>query len=121
LGSIDQGTCQGYSLLLASAQFRRTTIGEVGHFHHLESTVNASGDFGCGCASYAQSVGNIFADGEVRKECVILKDGIDTTPVGRKQIQTRAVHPNLAGTGLLESCNNSEQSRFARSTFAEES
>jgi len=49
----------------------------------------------------------------MRKERVLLKDGVDAALIGRKSVEPGAAHPDFTGSGLLESGDQSKQSGFA--------
>src|ERR1700739_378123 len=56
----------------------------------------------------------------MRKEGVVLEDGIHAALVGRQGVQALAAHPDFAAAGLLESRDEAEQGGFAGAAFAEQ-
>src|SRR6266481_61297 len=56
----------------------------------------------------------------MRKEGVILEDGVHAAFVGRESVQAFAAHPELATRGLFETGDQSEQCGFTGTTFAEQ-
>src|SRR6516225_5240987 len=50
---------------------------------------------------------------------VVLENGVDAALVGRKGVQTFAVHPDFAGGGLFETGDEAEEGGLAGAAFAE--
>src|SRR5207248_10809062 len=67
-----------------------------------------------------QSVGDVFADVEMREERVLLEYGVDTTFVRRERVEPSAVHPDFTGGGLFKTGDQAEQSSLAGTAFAEQ-
>ena len=56
---------------------------------------------------------DVTAHSQVRKQRVVLKNGIDVAPERRQRINASPVQPNLAGGRRLKSSNQPECSSFA--------
>ena len=121
LRALDEGTGKGDALLLAAAKTRRTSSGVFVHFDHAEGGIDAGGNFGHGSVGDAKTVSNIVGDGEVRKEGVLLEDGVNAAFVGRKSVEADGVHPDFAVGRLFESSDEAKESGFARAAFAKKS
>src|SRR6266404_3683075 len=121
LRAIDERAGECDALLLAAAERGGTSGGEADHFHHAESLFNAARDFRFRGGLDAQSVSDVFADVQVRKEGVNLEDGIHAALVGRERIEALVAHPDFAGGGLFETGNEAEKRGLARAALAEES
>src|SRR5439155_20450165 len=57
---------------------------------------------------------------EVRKQRVVLENGVHATLVRREEVQALAAHPDFAGRRLFESRDQAKHSCFARTALAEE-
>ena len=74
LGFADDSTCQRHTLALASGELRRLAISEFLQRRHLNDSIDTPLDIRGGQLLHSQAKGNVFVDGEVRKERVALKD-----------------------------------------------
>src|ERR671934_764942 len=90
---VNQRACQRYPLLLSAADCCWFGACERSHLHHGESFGYASGNVGHRYFLHAQTVGDVFADGQVRKKRVMLKYGVDAPPIRRKAVKTFVAHP----------------------------
>jgi len=108
-------------LVLAAAERRGASPGEVGHFDHAKRVRDAIGNFIFGRGLDAQAVGDIVADIQMGKEGVVLEDGVDATPVRRQRVEALAGHPDLAGAGLFETGDEAEKRGLAGTALAEQS
>ena len=107
-------------MLLAAREARWFCSGEFFHVDHRERIIHAHGYFGFRRVRGLKAIRHVFADVEVGKKSVMLKDSIDAAFVGRKCIETCAVHPDFPGRGLFESGDKPQQSGFAGAAFTEE-
>ena len=66
-----------------------------------------------------KSVTDVFLDGQKWKQGIVLKHGVDAAPVGREVVEPVAAHDYFSRVCALESCDDSQQRRFAGAAFAE--
>ena len=105
--------------MLAARKARWFCSGEFLHADHRERISHAHCYFGFRCVRGMKAICHVFADVEVGKKSVMLKDSIDAAFVGRKCIEARAVHPDFSCSGLFESGDKPQQSGFAGTAFPE--
>ena len=84
-----------------------------GHLYFVESFGDALRDLRLRPFRHSQSVSNVLFDGEMRKERVVLKNGVYAASIRRLLIESLVAHPEFAGSRGFESRNDAEQSRFA--------
>ncbi len=68
----------------------------------------------------SKSEGDVIFDGHVRKQGVVLKDGVHAAAESWLGIETFAGHPDFSRSGLLEAGENTKESGFAGAAFAED-
>src|SRR6185503_12801351 len=79
----DQRPGQGHALLLASTQLMRKTVGQTRQLHHVQCRTGARLHLGLAQFEIPQTEGDVVGDGEVRKQCVVLKDSVYSPTVRR--------------------------------------
>ncbi len=119
-GLVHQGAGQGDPLLLSAGELAGLALGEAGHLHHLEDVADPVGGRLAFEALLPKPVGDILGDGHVRKEGVILEDGVDVTAIRRdaSHIQARNTNPSLIR--LFEAGEHPQSGRLAATGRPEE-
>ena len=116
------GEC--HALPLAAGQLRRIAIAQVIELHERQQFLDAGANLGVGrplrARAYAQTEGDVFLDGHVAEERVMLEDEADAaiprvTPRG---IVT--VEQHRPGIRSLEPGNDAQQRRLARTGRAQQ-
>ena len=82
-GPVDQRASQCDPLLLAARHLAWLPVGEGRHLHHLERLAHHAVDVVLGCLLLPKAVGDVFRDGHVGEQRIVLKDGVDVALVGR--------------------------------------
>src|SRR5207248_5837812 len=113
LGAIHQRSRKRDALLLPAAQLRRPRRREALHFDHGKSFFHAAADFADGRALDAKPVSDVVARAEMRKQRVILKNGIHGALVRRQDVQALSAHPDFSRSWLFKSSYQAKQGRLA--------
>jgi hypothetical protein len=106
-------------LLLASADLGRLRFSECRHLYFVQRLGYPLPNLGSRTLRNAQSVGDIFFNGEVREQSIGLKDRIHAAPVRRLVVQSFRSHPQFSGSRGLEACDDTQQRSLSRAAFAE--
>jgi hypothetical protein len=93
-GVVHQRARQRDALLLAAGQLRGLALGEVGQPHDLDDLVDAAADLVPALLRAARPIGDVVPDRHVRKQRVVLKDGVDVALVGRHPRHVDGLEPD---------------------------
>lgn len=118
-----ESACESDALLFAAGKFARRTILEAGEMRLRDLPFYTRDAFGRGQAAEAE--GNIFGDGQMREERVMLKKQADATFAAGKVDAPRgieehaAIERDAAAVGALEARDAAERHAFASAGRAE--
>ena len=117
---IDQGPGQRDPLLLATGQLPRTPFLVPCQSHQRKRVCHAIGDLRASSALHAQPEGDVFGNVHVRKERVVLEDGIDIAREGRGCAHDPTLDAHAAIGGVLEAGDHAKRGRLAASGRTEQ-
>ena len=118
--SVHEGPGNGDTLLLTTRHLTRLTLGQFAHLHHVEGFGDFCRDLRLRNTLLTQTVCHILGNGHVRKQCVVLKDGIDVTLVRRNALHVFAANADKARVGLFKTSKHSQGCGLATTTWAEQ-
>ncbi len=121
-GARRQRAGQRDTLLLAAGKLVRILVALAVQADRGEQLADAQA--GLGCRQAAQPEGDVFVDGEVREQRVILEDHADAPLLRRQALAGTADHgaaqADLAAGDLLEAGDAAQQGRLAAARGAEQ-
>ncbi len=120
IGVDDDGAGEGDALLLSAGKGGRFALGEGVHFHFGEGGLDAGLEFGGGRFADAEAVGDVFENGEVGPEGVVLEDEGGVALVGGDFVDAAVAETDFAGIGFEESGEEAEDGGFSAAGGAEE-
>jgi hypothetical protein len=96
LGFFDEGAGEGDALLLAAGELAGAAIFEAVEFDEGEGIADAGTDLGFGEVVHFEAEGDVFGDGEVGEEGVVLEDGVDGAMEGGAIAHRFAMNEHVA-------------------------
>ena len=112
------GECDALSL--TAGELHGLAVPEVREVHHSENLSDSSLALGTRYPFDPQAVADVVCNGHVRKERVVLKDGVDVALVRSAVRHVSAAELDCALVGSLEACNQTQRRCLARSGRAEQ-
>ena len=125
-GRGDEGAGKGDALLFASGELAGAVRGAIGKAYFGEPGAGFGERGGVGFAAGEQGHGYVLEGGELRHEVVKLPDVADVAVAeggglgGGDGGESPFAHPNLAGGGAVERCEEVEEGGFAGAGFADD-
>jgi hypothetical protein len=102
LRPVDDRPCQGDALALTARELARLALAKARQLNHRESVVHTFATLCLRNLPDAESVLDVFGDGHVRKERVVLEDRVDVPVVWGKTRDVRPAKINPSVIRLLE-------------------
>ena len=112
-GSIDQGPGKGDALALPAGELGRPTLLVAVESDHLQGGLDALRSFGPGHPADHQPVAHVVGHVHVRKQRIVLEDGVDVALERRRLAHVRPVEQDSAGTRQLEAGDHPQGRRLA--------
>ena len=119
VGRHRQRTCERDTLLLPARELARQALRKLAHPNELQHLAHAAQARILRDALGLESVGDVLADAQMRKQRIVLEDDADPAPVGGQMIDGLAVEQDLAGGLPDEAADDAQQGRFAAAGWAE--
>ena len=101
------------ALLLAAREHPHRALGEVPHVNEVEEAGHRRPDVLARGASRGKPEGDVFRDGEVGKERVVLKHHAHVAAVRRTRRDVLTVEPHRAGVGRKQARHDAQQRGLA--------
>ena len=103
-GIVDDGSGDGDPLLLAAGELVRITVGLVLEIHQIQDFSHSFLDLFSGGAHHFHGKGDIFPDGHLGQQAVVLEHAADEAAVGRhlsvlEMTHVNAVHDDFSAGG----------------------
>ncbi|MNY24037.1 hypothetical protein D3C86_1577300 [compost metagenome] len=117
---VDDGASQGHALLLSTGHAARITVFQGFEADHRQGFSGLEPCFGAIDTLASRSVGDVFQDGHVREQRVVLEHGIQRPTVGRQATHILAIDGDAAGIGLHEAGDRAQQGGLATTAGAEQ-
>ena len=105
---VDQGSCNGYPLLLASAHFGRHSLFKALKLHQLQHLVYPFSDLGFSHLLDLQTVTDVISHIHMREQGVILKDGVDVPLFRSVALHVPSFQKYFAIIRTLQTCDDTE-------------
>ena len=109
LGSVDKSSGNGNTLLLAAGKLRNLAVFKAFEADNLQHLSNTLVYLLLGQLCKAQPEGDILVHIKVRKQRILLENGVDLSLVRRDIIDPLAVKKHIAACGLYKTADDPER------------
>ena len=109
-----QCTRQCDPLLLSTRKLCRTTATEIPHFNHIKRALHFGFTFRFSHVPHFQRERQVFRNGHVRKQGIVLKHHANPTFVGRNIVDRHAIQQNFAVRGSFKTSQHHKTRGLAR-------
>ena len=113
LGAVHQRAREGDPLLLPARKLGRFAFFDMWEANQRQHFIDAADAFVLAHTRHLETVANVLANSQVRKQCVILKHCVDGALVRRTVAHLLAIDRQPACGGKLEAADHPQRRRFA--------
>ena len=116
---VDERAGERHALPLPTGKLARLTLAVGRQLHQFQCVFSRLNAFRLSDPLYHQAVCDVVEDIEVRKQRIVLEDGIDVAPVGRNSFSLLTEYVDMARSRLLETRDQAKAGRLAGARRAE--